>query len=92
MKQQSQNPKTFLQHQIITIACFVSVESQSAVDSPWSTMLEGWVETGAGHDDHDAEHAEPEHGDDGHDEHGNYRLLNLYTWSRLPVHFLMNSF
>ncbi|KAG8291742.1 hypothetical protein J6590_053601 [Homalodisca vitripennis] len=50
------------------------VDTQSAVDSPWSVMLEGWVDNSpAGHDDHEpgehSSHEEEEH--DEHDEHGN---------------------
>uniref|UniRef100_A0A1B6KAX2 Uncharacterized protein n=1 Tax=Graphocephala atropunctata TaxID=36148 RepID=A0A1B6KAX2_9HEMI len=42
------------------------VDTQSASDSPWSVMLEGWVDNSvAGHDDHEP----AEHEDEGHDEH-----------------------
>lgn len=51
-----------------------SVETQSAADSPWSVLLEGWVdEPGKGNSGHDHEEEHLLHGED-HDEedkHGN---------------------
>uniref|UniRef100_A0A1B6L782 Uncharacterized protein n=1 Tax=Graphocephala atropunctata TaxID=36148 RepID=A0A1B6L782_9HEMI len=50
------------------------VDTQSASDSPWSVMLEGWVDNSvAGHDDHEP----AEHEDEGHDEHDEHAFKPL---------------
>lgn len=49
-----------------------SVETQSAADSPWSVMLEGWVdEPGKGNSGHDHDEEHLSHGED-HDEQGKH--------------------
>lgn len=53
------------------------MDTQSADNSPWSVMLEGWVDDKTDHNDHDVHESHEDEDDETHNDHGNAKIVRF---------------